>query len=80
MYGVQPRYWLPVLPLLGMLVQEAVRPIRQALDRLVGGGVRTGMLLGALGGTVVLACTLPWVVAHAFYLEGVMEVLRENLR
>ena len=79
-YGVQPRYWLPVLPLLGMLVQEAVRPIRRALDQLGGGGVRIGMLLGALGGTVVLACTLPWVVAHVFYLESVTEVLRENLR
>ena len=78
-YGVQPRYWLPVLPLLGMLVQEGMRPVRRALEQMAG-GARRGVLLGALGGLAVLACTLPWVVAHAFYLESVGRVLRANLR
>ena len=78
-YGVQPRYWLPLVPLLGMLMQGALQPLREALDRLPG-GTRTGFLLSALAGIVVLACTLPWVVAHAFYLESVGWVLRTNLR
>ncbi len=78
-YGVQPRYWLPVLPLLGMLVQDGLRPVRQVLQR-AGGGVRTAVLLSATGGVAVLACTLPWVAAHAFYLDSVGRVLRENLR
>ena len=78
-YGVQPRYWLPVLPLLTMLVQEGLRPVRKVLAR-VFGGAGTGSLMCAAGGTMVLACTLPWVGAHAFYLESVGRVLRMNLR
>jgi len=27
-----------------------------------------------------IACTLPWMVSHAFYREGVLHVLRLNLR
>jgi hypothetical protein len=34
-------------------------------------------LSGVLG---VVACTLPWMAAHAFYREGVLQVLRMNLR
>ena len=78
-YGVQPRYWLPVLPLLGMLIQDGFRPVRGVLGRLAG-GARNAVLLGAVGGMAVLACTLPWVVARAFYLDGVGRVLRVNLR
>ena len=78
-YGVQPRYWLPLLPLLGILVQQGTRPLRPLLERM-SDGVRAGMLLATLGGVSVLACTLPWVVAHAFYLESVGRVLRANLR
>ncbi len=78
-YGVQPRYWLPLLPLLAMLVQEGLRPARRVVKR-VFGDVGTGLLVCAAGGMAVLACTLPWVVAHAFYLESVGRVLRMNLR
>ncbi len=77
-YGVQPRYWLPVLPLLGMLIQEGLRPVRGVLER-AAGDARRAVLLGAAGGIAVLACTLPWVVAHAFSLESVGRVLRANL-
>jgi hypothetical protein len=28
----------------------------------------------------LVACTLPWMVAHAFYREGVWHVLRLSLR
>ncbi len=78
-YGVQPRYWLPVLPLLGMLIQEGLRPVRRVLER-VARDSWIAVLLGSVGGLAVLACTLPWVVAHAFYLESVGRVLRVSMR
>ncbi len=55
-YGVQPRYWLPVMPLALLMVS----------------GRRRGGWLGAVGGAglAVTACTLPWVVARVFYGEG----------
>ena len=73
--GVQPRYWLPVMPL-GMLL------IRGLLD---GAGWRPGrgrdwVVAWAAGVLGVIACTLPWMVAEAFYGEGVAQVLRLNLR
>ena len=78
-YGVQPRYWLPVLPLLGMLVQEGLRPVRGVLAGM-SGGARAGALLGSVVGVAALACTLPRVVSHAFYMDSVGRMLRANLR
>ena len=70
-YGVQPRYWLPVMPL-GMLLAAGTQ---RSLPR-----GRTWLLLSATGLLAIIACTLPWMVAHAFYREGLMHVVLLNLR
>ena len=85
-YGVQPRYWLPVLPLASALVQGLL----SRGDDLGAGwgrsgvramaGLRPWLVVGAVAVLAGVACTLPWVVAHAFYAEGVGQVLRLNLR
>jgi hypothetical protein len=72
-YGIQPRYWLPVMPLATLLLQGVWR------RRWVGAG-RTWVLLWATAGMAILGCTLPWMVAHAFYGQGVGQVLELNLR
>jgi Predicted membrane protein (DUF2142) len=72
-YGVQPRYWLPVMPLATMLLQSVLR-LRWA------GAVRTWLLAGATAVLAIIACTLPWMVAHAFYRDSVAHVLELNLR
>lgn len=66
-YGVQPRYWLPLLPLATMLLQGRVLPPRKWL------------LAGAAALLAITACTLPWMAAQAFYREGLARVLRLNL-
>jgi uncharacterized membrane protein len=71
-YGVQPRYWLPLLPLVAMLLQGRM-PLPAALPR-------GWLLVGATAMLAAAACTLPWMAAHAFYREDVGAVLRLNLR
>jgi uncharacterized membrane protein len=67
-YGVQPRYWLPVMPLALLLVRGLV-PLRER---------RWGMM-AACAVMVAMACTLPWMAADAFYREGLLQVLRLNM-
>ena len=81
-YGVQPRYWLPLLPLGTALVQGALFQ-RNGTDAGSGGlrlvRWRTALLLGAAAMLACVACTLPWMVAHAFYAESLPRVLWLNL-
>lgn len=72
-YGVQPRYWLPVLPAMMLLVTSW-----RAQDR--GTGRRKEWLLPAATILlVVITCTLPWMAARAFYRAGLIEAIRINL-
>jgi hypothetical protein len=68
-WGIQPRYWLPVMPLGMMLLQGCLR-VRS----------RVGLAAGVAGVMGVVVCTLPWMAAHAFYGEGLGRVLGLNLR
>jgi hypothetical protein len=68
-YGVQPRYWLPVMPLAMVLVGGRVRALAG----------RRRLMAGACALLAGVACTLPWVAAHAFYGESVWPVVRLNL-
>jgi uncharacterized membrane protein len=71
-YGVQPRYWLPVMPLGLLLLQGRLTlpiPVRW----------RSRILLGATASFAAIACTLPWVASQAFYREGLLAVLQLNL-
>jgi uncharacterized membrane protein len=74
-YGVMPRYWLAALPL-GMLLLQSFLPRREHWLALVPR--QTVIIAGVV--MVLMACTLPWMVSHAFYREGVWHVLRLNLR
>jgi uncharacterized membrane protein len=71
-YGAQPRYWLPVMPL-GLLLLQGRMPLR------IAPVLRSRVVSIACALFAAIACTLPWVVAHAFYREGVLQVLRLNL-
>ncbi len=66
-YGVQPRYWLPVVPFAMLLVGAILQPLAE-----FGGwrGVRPWVLRVAVCGLAAVTCTLPWVAAHAFYGMG----------
>ncbi len=66
-YGVQPRYWLPLLPLAAMLLQGRIFAPRRSL------------VAGAAILLALVACTLPGMAAQAFYRESVARVLRLNL-
>jgi uncharacterized membrane protein len=72
-FGIQPRYWLPLIPLLTLLVQGTV-----------GGWSKTTagrwLLLVASVVFAMIACTLPWMASYAFYGEGLSRVLALNLR
>jgi uncharacterized membrane protein len=73
-FGLQPRYWLPVLPA-GMLLVTGVRPrwMRSSdVER------RDWVLIGAAGVLCLMGCTLPWMEAHAFYRMGLAPVVRLN--
>lgn len=72
-YGVQPRYWLPIVPLAAMLANGVFRWRWSKV-------VQTRLLLGISAFLALMAGTLPWMVAHAFYGEGVRRVLELNLR
>lgn len=72
-YGVQPRYWLPVLPAMMLLVTSCRRQKRQKPDREWLLPVATILL-------ACVACTLPWMEARAFYRAGLMQAVRINLR
>lgn len=77
-YGIQPRYWLPMMPLGGMLVQGLLGPVLGRVGRVERW--RGGLVLASGAGVIGLTCTLPSLVAHAFYLESVGQVLWVNLR
>jgi uncharacterized membrane protein len=64
-YGIQPRYWLPMLPLAILLVKSRTT-----------GTPRPRCLMAAAGVVAAIACTLPWVAAMAFYRGGLGAVLR----
>lgn len=75
-YGLQPRYWLPVFPAIMLLAACLPRPnlrrarnTRHFADRLL---CATALALA------LVACTLPWMEAHAFYRTGLLPVLRLN--
>ncbi len=72
-YGIQPRYWLPVMPLGMMLVQGAI-PMPIATK------IRWTLLLWTGVLVMTTACTLPFVAARVFYRDGLAQVLRINLR
>jgi hypothetical protein len=63
-YGVQPRYWLPIVPLALLLVKSFAWPEPRRL------------LLPATALVTAIACTLPVMAAHAFYRDGLIRVLR----
>ena len=77
-YGIQPRYWLPMLPLAMMLVPRLRRTPPQTMEPFEMG--HPGILVGAIAALALVACTLPWMAAHAFYREGVVRALLLNLR
>ena len=68
-YGIQPRYWLPIMPLATMLLQGRL-PVRKT----------TWLPLAASAVLAIVACTLPYMAAHAFYRESIAQVLHLNLR
>ena len=72
-YGIQPRYWLPLMPFAAFLLRGVPRPASASAPR-------TFLLLGATGILAIVACTLPRVAAHAFYQDSVIHVLLLNLR
>jgi hypothetical protein len=74
-FGVMPRYWLAAMPL-GILLLQSCVPARASLLALMPR--QTVVLAGVM--MALVACTLPWVVAHAFYREGAWHVLRLSLR
>jgi hypothetical protein len=69
-YGVQPRYWLPVMPFAMILLG----------GRVPGLAGRRWVLAGGCAVMGAVAATLPCMAAHAFYGEGLGAVLRLNLR
>jgi hypothetical protein len=73
-YGVQPRYWLPVLPAM-MLLATGWRAPRAESSRW-----RSWLLVATTILLAGVACTLPWMAARAFYRAGFMEAVRINLR
>jgi uncharacterized membrane protein len=74
-YGVMPRYWLAAMPL-GILLLQSFLPRREHWVTVIPR--QSVMLAGAV--MAMMACTLPWMISHAFYREGVWHVLRLNLR
>jgi uncharacterized membrane protein len=70
-YGIQPRYWLPILPLATLLLQSLPKPKWLAT-------IRTLPLLLATATLALIACTLPWASAHAFYPDSLSHVLNLN--
>lgn len=72
-YGVQPRYWLPVLPAMMLLVTSWRTQKRAELRR-------EWLLLPTTILLACVACTLPWMEARAFYRARLMQAVRINLR
>jgi hypothetical protein len=73
-YGVQPRYWLPVLPGMMLLATGWRAPGIESGQR------REWLLRAATTLLVCVACTLPWMAARAFYRAGLIEAVRINLQ
>jgi uncharacterized membrane protein len=74
-YGIMPRYWFAAMPL-GILLVQSLIPRREHWLALIP--PRAVVVAGVA--MMLMACTLPWTVSHAFYREGVLHVLRLNLR
>jgi uncharacterized membrane protein len=77
-YGVQPRYWLPMMPLAMLLALSL--PGRGWIEREGFRAARVWLLTGSGVAMAAIACSLPWMAARAFYLDSVTRVLRLNLR
>ena len=73
-YGVQPRYWLPVFPAMLLLAASWRGP------RSENGRWRKWLPVAAVTVLMCVACTLPWMAARAFYRVGLIEAVRINLR
>ena len=73
-YGVQPRYWLPVLPAMLLLVTGWRAP------RSESGRWREWLFAAATMVLICVACTLPWMAAWAFYRAGLIDAVRIDLR
>ncbi len=73
-YGVQPRYWLPVLPGMMLLVTGWRAPGSDSTRW------RRRLLTTAAIVLACVACTLPWMAARAFYRAGLFDAVRINLR
>jgi len=72
--GVMPRYWQAAMPL-GILLLQSCLPWRSRLLAVMPR--ETIMYVGVV--MMLVACTLPWMVAHAYYREGAWHVLMLNL-
>jgi uncharacterized membrane protein len=72
-YGVQPRYWVPVLPAMMLLLTCWRRQNREPRRN-------EWQLLSATILLACIACTLPCMEARAFYRAGLMQAMRINLR
>jgi len=72
--GVMPRYWQAAMPL-GILLLQSCLPRR---EHLLAAMPRQAALCAGLV-MMLVACTLPWMVAHAYYREGAWHVLLLNL-
>jgi hypothetical protein len=70
-FGIQARYWLPLVPLASMLVASI--PLGRIRSR-------RGPLIAATAVLAAIAATLPWMAAHAFYRDSLGHVLRFTLR
>jgi hypothetical protein len=73
-YGVQPRYWLPVLPAIMLLVTAWRAPRRESSRG------RWRLLMVVTMVLTCVACTLPWMAARAFYRAGLIQAVRINLQ
>jgi hypothetical protein len=74
-FGVMPRYWLAAMPLGILLLQSCLLRREHWLAMMPR---QMMMMAGAV--MAIVACTLPWMVSHAYYREGAWHVLLLNLR
>jgi uncharacterized membrane protein len=74
-YGIQPRYWLPIMPLAAMLLAGHL-PVPKTAQKTA----KAWLLVSATTLLALIACTLPWMVSAAFYRDSVVHVLQLNWR
>jgi len=65
-YGIQPRYWLPVIPVAMLLFRGLGQTVSKLRERAV---------LAAALGTLLVALTLPAMCAEGFWRAGVWHVV-----